>query len=474
MRGTRIVLLTVIFTAVFNFTGSANQAKPYIYFQTDFDGNTKAGLDGNALAAKSEANTKYQKSTYSQALELGKGTKVSYELAGEFPYANGALALYYRPNFPQDKHQKNRTILRMNVGDNYILELRYQANGRKWIYVLDHVNKFGSLKRELIVWHGSVKEGKWCHLLLTWDKEIGRFDLYQDDKFKYQAKYNIDLKGSVRLEIGGDVDLQTSIDEVIIYNRSITKEQVKTFSQAAARPGQERWQMIEKKLVADDLLIKKRKDLVDQLKGKVAYVRAQHECRDKLHGLPEDIQAICIHPEDVSRTDLSGFKVIWFAGSHDYKIDQEGEAAISEFVKSGGGYLGSSHGTFLAEKLKLLSFEAGRSNIYGIIEMVYEPHIINGFKKKTHGSMHFSNGPLMRPGEGCDVIANYTADLPGKVNAAVIAGTYGKGNVILFGPNPLGGNVSRNGIKIIFNGRDLGTEKMAVNALLYTAKVINN
>jgi hypothetical protein len=199
-----------------------------------------------------------------------------------------------------------------------------------------------------------------------------------------------------------------------------------------------------------------------------------HCHKSKTFKFPEGITATCIPPGDIGKTDLSQFKVIWFPKGPKFQINPDQYKYIIDYVKNGGGYVGACQGSRLAKTFKLLDFKVYDSNVWGIYLIDLVPHYINDFQKKQI-HMHYGNGPLMIPGKGCTTIAKYFAFFPGKIQpSAIITGQCDKGRVVLFGPHPTGGKVSRNGVRAYWSGRDLGTSRMVVNALLYAAKITDN
>jgi hypothetical protein len=56
-------------------------------------------------------------------------------------------------------------------------------------------------------------------------------------------------------------------------------------------------------------------------------------------------------------------------------------------------------------------------------------------------------------------------------DSPIVAGENGKGRVAAFGPHPTGGEVLFQSKGAHFNGSELGTDTLLVNALLWAAKV---
>jgi len=283
--------------------------------------------------------------------------------------------------------------------------------------------------------------------------------------------YDRTLRGPVTLRIGAEPDTETSVDELAIYSRTLTEPQA-AFLAASFEPPGARFDAIAQRLAEDDRILEERRALVGRLSGKTGRLIIHRGRPQRVYDFPEDIKAEGIRPEDISRTNLARFDVIYFPEGPHYEVQPEQYTNILQFVAEGGGYVGSCQGSFFAEKIGLLDIECYACNIWGLFAVTLKPHVItDGRDDVIH--MHFGNGPIMVPGTNCTVAATYVASLPDRPTpAAIVAGRYGKGRVVLFGPHPLGGQVSRKGIKAFFSGKDLETERLLVNAMLYAAGLL--
>ena len=152
-------------------------------------------------------------------------------------------------------------------------------------------------------------------------------------------------------------------------------------------------------------------------------------------------------------------------------LGEEGFERIREFVAGGGGYIGICAGAYIAaRRVEVPGHPAG----LGIIEIRNERRAGKGLKririaKGEHPVVEgcgeeleiwYQNGPMMRAGEGVEVLAVY-----GEGAAAIVCSTYGQGRVVIFSPHPEGsleGGIDPEGA---------GTLKLLENAIAFTSKM---
>jgi hypothetical protein len=319
-----------------------------------------------------------------------------------------------------------------------------------------------------------LKEGVWNHLLLCWDRVEQRLDLYCNGEFSDKIFFDNFFRNSSIIEFNGGSDSGVSIDEIFIYNRFLSIPQAKFMFESFARK-KNRLGIIKQRLAEDDRIAQERKELVAKLKGLVGYVSHHKHSKAKTFKFPgEDVVAECINPTLLGKVDLSKFKVIWFPKGPHFEIEPEQFKYIVEYVENGGGYVGSCQGSYFANKIKLIDFEARLFNIWGVFKIKHTPHVVNDFSSGVD-DIHFGNGPIIVPGEGIETIAHFDMELPGNFSpSAIVAAKRGKGRVVLFAPHPTGGVISKGGVRGYYQARDLRTGRMAINALLYAAKLTEN
>jgi len=441
---------------------------PLVFFRAGFNGNATARKQEEIFEPGATTNLQYESGDISEAVVLGTGARAEYDLSG-FPIQAGSLEVRLKPDFPQKDDQAGRTVLSFTGPSEFEMKLVFNPNGRRWMFVLKGHHRW---HHELIVWHGMAKEGKWNHFLVTWDKEDGRFTLYHDGKWKDFSPYDRGLGSKIALTIGGEPDLETSIDELVVYSRPFTKAQAEFVSHSFTNQV-DRFVAIGARLADDDRISAERKALVAKLDGKVGRLLHHRNMSSRKVSFPEGITGETINPEDIGKVDLGKYAVIYFPEGPKYQVEPEQYQALRDYVENGGGYVGSCQGGFFASKAGLLDYKCYNFWVWGILKVKLRPHIVTDGRSDTI-TMHFGNGPLMFPGEGCTILGTYASGRPEGVPAAILTGECGKGRVVVFGTHPLGGKVSAVGKKVFFTGRDLETNRMLVNALLYAAGLLDD
>jgi hypothetical protein len=271
----------------------------------------------------------------------------------------------------------------------------------------------------------------------------------------------------------GGADINTEIADLVVLNKYLGRKGINKLYNAKPGKGPAMVKMKKKIKITIDPALQAN---IAQLKGKVGRLLHRPSNSKTPIKLTDGIIAEPINPADIGKIDLSKYKVILFPQGPRYSVSPDQYKYIVEYVKNGGGYVGSCQGSYFANKLKLLDFKTYACDVWGLFAIYFkQPHVITEWREKKMLRMHFGNGPIMVPGPGCEVLAIYTMTLPGRPTpAAIMTGKCGKGRVVLFGPHPMGGNISANGIRKFFPGDKMKSSRMMTNALLYAAGIIDN
>ncbi|MCA1810212.1 MAG: hypothetical protein LC725_12320 [Lentisphaerae bacterium] len=169
--------------------------------------------------------------------------------------------------------------------------------------------------------------------------------------------------------------------------------------------------------------------------------------------------------------------MIYFPQGAGYQIDSEQQQVIFDYVKNGGGYVGSCAGAYTAiQRMRPRLLNIRSHTFYGtaLFPITLTPHpVTEGYGQRV--TMHHGNGPIMFPlDDNSRVIGTYPVPQDSDNPAgAIVVGRQGEGRLVLFGPHPLGGGIGAAGKSISLTSGDLGTDRMFVNALLFAAGIIN-
>jgi hypothetical protein len=446
IRTILLAMLLIPAVAVRAAAAEPTPAQPLVFFQTGFDGDSRVMVP------------------------------LRSDLPQGFPCDAGSLEFVFRPDFPQVAEEPQRTVLALRGKDASELTLSFQPVGYRWEFVLK------SLRQSRVIgqlWYGKAEQGRWQHFLLAWDgaaEPRPAASFFHNGKAVGTLGYTPPRAPFAVLEIAAPDKSKVRIDKVAIYTRPLTESQAAFLASRVGQKG-DRFAELAEHVVADDRQEAqrraKRQSLVAQLSGKVGRLIHLRGEKPQDFAFPEGITATGIRPEDAGAVDLGRFRVIYFPEGGMYQLRPEQEKGIVEYVRNGGGYVGSCLGALVAHRLKILDFVEYSFLEEGLLSVNLKPHTVTEGYGKTV-VMHHGNGPIMVPGRGCRAIGTYALGNPNETAGAILVGMCGKGRVVLFGPHPLGGGMAAAGKSVSYTAADLGTDRMIVNALLYAAGIIGD
>ena len=436
-------------------------------FHAEWDGNPDAVSQGATLApAVAERIAWSEPNPGPRALLLSPASQLKYELGTICPGAAGSWELRMRPLRTPDAAGD---VLRFDGPEGCSLSLAFVPAGPRWAFRLQSRGD----EAEIAAWRGEIAYERWNHLLLTWGDDA-TVALYVNGTWLRSQPFAGRMGSPATLDVRGVAGTEVMLGPVAMYGRCLTASQARLLAHSAGQPSSERLARLQDQILRDDEIAAQRREMVAGLRGKVGRVYHTRGRDPGAVSLPEGIEAEGIRPEDIGKSDLTRFRVIYFPQGPNFQIEADQYAAIQDYVRRGGGYVGDCQGAyFAADKLKLLPVECYHNNVWGLYKILVTPHFVTD-DRRGEVTMHFGNGPIMVPGAECRVLGTYAMKLPGNaVPAALVAGTYGAGRVILFGPHPLGEKVAFKGTTAHFSGKLLGTERMFVNALLLAAGLVH-
>lgn len=427
---------------------------------------------GTPLPAAREAQLGYGTGAKAQSLKLGAGSQVEYDLADGLPAQAGALEVWFKPEFPQAPDQAERVVFALTGKDGQRLEFGYKPQGTRWRFGLT----YPGWKAEIAAYYFQQQTpGQWHQLVLSWDEKDGTIQFYRDGRWDRSRTQEMrkPLEGFTKLVIGGEGNLQTSLDEITVYQRPLNASDVELLYASVAK--EDRFLALAEKAKADALVVQQarenRQQQLAQLKGRVGYLINPRGGEQRDVKLPGGIVATGIRVEDVGKVDLAPFAVIYGPPGGAYQLEASQTELIRTYVQNGGGYVGVCAGANYCGKARLLNMSTHSLKNQGLVSVGVRKHpITEGYTGEV--VIHHGNGPIMVPGEGCHVVGTFQIgqDFP-ITTAAIVAGENGKGRVAAFGPHPTGGGVEFESKGAKFSGEELGTDELLVNALLWAAKV---
>ncbi len=207
------------------------------HFNEGFDADYAAGdpaaeVNGAELVAEGK---------WGGAVRFGDGQDLSFDTAGNLDMAAGTLMFWFKPDW-QSGAPNSHALLSMNLdGDPpgyFVLSQGWWESsggvGRMY-FVLDNQSYMHCSTQ---AWSNMDAEelGRWHHVALTWTEGArGVMALYLDgDRVAYNARPNITLRrpagrlivGSDRAQTGGQRWADGLLDELVIYDRTMSDAEV--------------------------------------------------------------------------------------------------------------------------------------------------------------------------------------------------------------------------------------------------------
>jgi len=254
------------------------------------------------------------------------------------------------------------------------------------------------------------------------------------------------------------------IDEVAVYDRCLTKSQVKLLYDLGGESFDKKLAALRKRVAQDDGIRTQRERLLFHVK-KLAIIHGRNtsllnwpDRRFASIGLPVPAK---IYETDLATTDLKQFDTVLVPGGGGLNLDDANRNALQEYVRDGGGYVGICGGAVTAIRYGLVKAKRYMFDVRGAVYNTVRRHpVTGGYDTRRKLLMAHASGPLFVLAEGADEVPAVVfrvggADLPTFVN--VIAKQYGKGRVVVFSGHPEGA---------------LRTYRLLRNAIMWTAGII--
>jgi glutamine amidotransferase-like uncharacterized protein len=174
------------------------------------------------------------------------------------------------------------------------------------------------------------------------------------------------------------------------------------------------------------------------------------------------LRPVVVTPRSIRAGALASARALLVTGGRGSRqgraLEEEGRAAIRQFVREGGGYVGICAGSYLAMQVPVGSTEESYKAAFVAAAHATGDAWQRGIApieivspEGTRATLHYANGPLFSlvDVEGLPtprVLARFVGEvssarggtLPGQMRdaPALIASSYGRGQVVLFSPNP--------------------------------------
>lgn len=314
-------------------------------------------------------------------------------------------------------------------------------------------------------------EDAWRQIVVTWDatgQDQSGLTLYLNGiESGYPRPYKpIQMPDMLRVGCKSPQEghvAKALIDEVAVYNRCLTRLQVKTLFEHGDKPLAEKVTRARERIAKDaasdhernDMLFNHRK--LGMIHGRFTSLLHWHDEAFTPLGIPVPDK---VHETKLASTDLSQYHVLFVPGGGGLRLDDANKEALQKYVRQGGGYVGICGGAVTAARYGLIDAQRYPFDVRGpVFNMLKEHPITEGYDIKRKLLFPHASGPLfvLKEGSGETPVAVFRVGappLPTFVNT--IAKHYGKGRVVAFSGHPEGSPQTR---------------MLLRNAILWAAKI---
>ncbi len=465
----RIIYLTALVSLILLVSLAALTAAeetefaPLLYI--GFDDTAEAVAEGAEVTVTGADSVKYAEGKFGNAADFRESGCVEYRGLPALNLKSGTMELWIKAANPATEMEDHYYLQFLKDDESGGIELKFY-----------HVE----LSMQVIMWAGGKKHRRygwgwaqdtWRHIAITWDTadpEISGLKLYYNGIVSgYPRGYQeIDMPDFLRIGCKSPDEglfAEALIDEVVVYDRALTREQVKTLYENGDKPLAEKVTAVRERITRDvaieatktDLLFNHRK--LGMLHGRYQSLLNWPDTLFAVLGLPVPEP---IHETELTTTDLSQYDAILVGGGGGLRLDEANAEALRKYVQDGGGYVGICGGATSAAKYGLIDADRYNFGVRGPVWAKLKEHpVTEGYDIARKVLFPHASGPLFVIKEDSGEVPVVLFDvgnppLPTFVN--VIARQYGEGRIVVFSGHPEGSTETR---------------RMLRNALLWTAKI---
>jgi len=417
-----------------------------------FDGQPAVTASGAAVTVTGAEDLRYGEGRVGQAADFTGSAALEYQPLPALDLASGTLELWIRPTHERTE-MADHPYLRFTTADGSAgIEVRFYH-----VECSAQVTVWAKGRRYSRYGWGWQKDA-WQHLAVTWQdgsSDSAGLGLYLGGtESGYPASYAaIPAPSRLRVGAGTPPDGTSSlawIDEVTVYDRALTATQVHALCQAGDRPLEERVAAVRECIAReeaenrrlDDLLFNQRR--IAMIHGRVQSLLHWPDERFAQLGIPVPAK---IHETELVTTDLAQYHALFVGGGGGLRLDVASKAALCEYVRQGGGYVGICGGAISAAEAGLIAATRYRFGARGpVLAKPLKHPVTEGFDLSRSLLFPHASGPLfvLAPDSGEVPVVLFEVGgppLPVFVNA--IARQYGKGRVLVFSGHPEGSAQTR-------------------------------
>lgn len=428
-------------------SAAAQESRPQldVLLHIGFDGDLQADAPEREVTVTEVQPVPFVEGRVGQAADFTQSGCIEYRNLPPLDPRQGTIELWIKPAHPPTELEDHYYLQFLSDDGSSGIEIKFY-----------HVE----LSVQVTMWGASgtfrrygwgFSQDTWQHIVVTWDA-VGPapsgLTLYKEgSETGYPRPYKpIDQPDLLRVGCLSPTEggyAKALIDEITLYNRALTAGQVRTLFEVADRPLAERLATVRERIAADEALAARRHDLLFNhrriaiLHGRNTSLLNWPDSRFETLQLPVPEP---LHEDDLATADLSAYDVLFCPGGGGLNLTDESKAALQEYVRQGGGYVGVCGGAISAGRAGLIEAERYTFGVRGSVwTHLHEHPITEGYDLTRKLLFPHASGPLFVIAEGSDEQAVITFDVgnpPLPTFTHTIARQFGEGRVVVFSGHP--------------------------------------
>jgi hypothetical protein len=438
-----------LFITLLACAGALADAPPELdtVLHISFDGNREAMARDAEVTVRGGEQVPFAEGRVGKAADFRETGCIEYHDLPMFDMQSGTIEFWV-----------NSTHDMLHMEDRYLLQfLRNDDNGGiriRFYHVISSLQvRFSGTGANTIVYTGGWAQDQWAHFAITWntdDLDMAGLKLYRNgaEVTAFPREYR-PIEPPDFLRVGCESPDEPTpagalIDELVVYNRSLSRQQVRVLYEHGHRPMQDKLDALRHQITAEEATKAYR---AHRLFNETDFGFIYGETHPLDDWPDERFEALgLLVPQRISEgelatTDLSRYDVLLVGHGDGLRLDEQAAGALRRYVRAGGGYLGIGGGAVTAARHGLIEAEIYEFPVRGAVRSIAAQHpVTEGVYDDTRPTARIliahNEGPLLLIKEDADEVPVLTFDVAGKpplpTFVSAIARQYGKGRVLVF------------------------------------------
>ncbi len=429
-----------------------------------FDGAVVPEIGGEGVVVSGAEGLSYAEGKLGQAGDFRQGGCVEYHGLPALDMQSGTLEVWVNPDHPRQEREDHYYLQFMTHDEAACIELKFYHVELAPQVLIREVNRYRR-------YGWAFNEKQWNHIVVTWDTldtDNAGLHLYHNGiQTGYPATYGA-IRAPEFLRVGckspeDGLHAKALIDEVCVYSRQLTPEQVKVLYDSGGLPFEQKLAAVQERIAADEAVSAERMDKLFNesrlgiLHGRYTSLLNWPDSRFADLGLPVPEP---IDENDLAQTDLSVYAMLLVPGGGGLRLTDENRDALHDYVRSGGGYVGICGGATTAITYGLVDAEMYPFDVRGPVFNTLAQHpVTEDYDIARKLLVPHASGPLLTHDEPTQTsVSTFNVGKPPLPTfTSTIAREFGDGRVLIFSGHPEAA---------------VETRRLLRNAVMWTAGII--